>query len=579
MTKFKIQKIVCRLRNPFRLPFTALRDEQRNRNTPDGEKLKFILLFGFCALALFCALSFYICHSVAYAEELKAKAPEALTKCICEGKSGQLICLDELKDPYFKDNKYNDFIGLLKGLCPGNKEVESAINYYVALARYSQLRYLEDAKSWDEYFAQGNDYRDDIVNYAQKAIAATTSKDAVNIYSRLLLYQFHKDQQDTFSDSALAELMSAVTGYAQSSDDMKTIKEAADKLVSYNENGKARELYKIYAQKLAGSSIKDAQLKDIAVSFYKDANLELAENIYDIYIERISKGLSKEKLARELTGIARSFAFGGDNNGTGDALYAEKIFRKIEELGGKKYFDEELMYLRAFNLEKAKDFAKAKDVYVEFLGAFPKSVHTDEVSYKTGIIFIYALRDLKSGRAYLEELFRKDAHSPYLLSSLYQLGLLKQWEGEPAQAQEYYNLLLKKIGNTDPDGLIVIQERLNEMAQDKPLEYNLRIGLDTALKEEFANLDMSKISLKSSSYLPEKDKGINISATANLGPTGCFQVELQYLWSGDLGLAKPAISQSEFQVSYKNPGTKLINLVLVSPEGITERAIDLVDVR
>ncbi|MFH0855270.1 MAG: hypothetical protein V1869_01955 [Candidatus Omnitrophota bacterium] len=537
----------------------------------------FCLFSGYCSLA---TGAFPV-----YAQE--EKGPKELTRCACEGKPDQDACLIELKDLYFKDNKYTDFVDVLKGACPGNKASGPIVDYYIALSRYSQLKYLEDAKSWDEYFAKGNDYRQDIVDYAQKAISGSAPEDAANVYSRLLLYQFHKDQQDSFSESSLDELMNAVTGYAQSNGDIKVIKEAADKLAVYNEKGKSKELYKVYAQKLAGSSIKDAELKGLAASFYKDANIELAETVYDIYIERVSGSLSKEKLLQELTGIAQEFAYsltgngssGADSGRVPDPLYAEKVFKKIEEIGGKKAFDENLMYLRGFNLEKAKAFAQAKDIYVEFSKDFPKSAYSDEVVYKTGIIFIYALRDLKSGTVFLEQLARKDAVSPHVVSSLYQLGLLKQWQGDFAAAKEYYNAALEKIGSSDPEGLAAIRERLNEIAQNKPLEYNLKIGLDAALKDEFANLDMVKVNLRSSSYLPEKSKEVDIAAAASLGPTGCLQVELQYLWSGDLGLAKPAISQSEFRTSYGASGTKLINLVLVSPEGITERDIDLIDVR
>ena len=534
----------------------------------------FVLIFVILILSFICNLSFDICHS--YAEESKPNAAETLTKCICEGKTSQPVCLDELKDLYFKDNKYTDFVGLLKGICPENKTVEPAVNYYIAFARYSQLKYLEDVKNWDEYFAKGNEYRDDIVNCAQAALGATTSKDPLNIYSRLLLYQFHADQQDTFSEASLTELMSAVTGFAQSNGDMEVVRKIADKLIIYNESGKAKELYKIYALKLAGSDIKDAELRSIADKFYQDANLELAEIIYDIYIERISKGLSKEKLVSELTGVAKRFAY--NNNAAADPLYAEKIFKKIEEAGGKESWGEELMYLRGFNLEKAKVFAQAKDVYAEFLKTFPQSNHADEAAYKSGVIFIYVLRDLKSGRDYLEQLARKEVLSPHALAALYQLGLLKQWEGELPAAKEYYDLLLEKTGNSDPEALAVIQERLNEINQGKPLEYNLKLGLDAALKEEFANLNMNKVSLESSRYLPERGQEVAIHSVTSLGPTGCLQVELQYLWSGDLGMVKPAVTQPEFRTSYGTPGTKLINMVLVAPEGITDRSIDLIDV-
>ncbi|MDO8662099.1 MAG: hypothetical protein Q7K98_02610 [Candidatus Omnitrophota bacterium] len=521
-----------------------------------------LYLYIICILALF--------HNLCF-----AKTPEELTKCICEGKAGELACLEELKNTSFENNKYADFAELLKGLCPENKAIEPAIDYYLALTRSSQLKYLEDTKSWDEYFAKGNDYRDDLVKSAQKAISLTTTRNALNINSKLLLYQFYKDQMSASSDTILADLIWSVGEYSQSGNDINTIKVVADKLVGYNEKGKAKELYKIYARKLAGSEVKDAELKNIAAGFYKEGNLELSESIYDIYIERISTRPAKGKLPPELINIAKDFTY--RDAGSSDPFYAEKVFKKIEEIGGKKAFDESLIYLRGFNLEKVKAFAQAREIYIDLLKTFPVTLHADELTYKIGVISIYVLRDLKSGRDYFEQLVQKPVVSSYVLAGLYQLGLLKQWEEALAQAKEYYNLILAKAGETDPERAALTRERLNELEQNKPLDYNVKLGLDTALKEEFVNLDMSKLSLKSSDYLPEKDKEVNISSTSSLGPTGCLQVELQYLWSGDLGSAKPLSTQSEFPTTYKTAGTKVMVMVLVAPEGIIERGIDLID--
>jgi hypothetical protein len=55
-------------------------------------------------------------------------------------------------------------------------------------------------------------------------------------------------------------------------------------------------------------------------------------------------------------------------------------------------------------------------------------------------------------------------------------------------------------------------------------------------------------------------------------------VELQYLWSGDLGGANPGVEMSNFQGAYADPGTKVINIVLVSPAGIIDRTFTMVDV-
>ncbi|MFA5349757.1 MAG: hypothetical protein WC357_00330 [Candidatus Omnitrophota bacterium] len=523
----------------------------------------------------------FICHSGSgngylSAAELEPKTPEALTKCIREAGNSSLACLEDLKNIYFKDNRYADLVGLLKGLLPVDKAIEPSLYYYIALGRYSQLKYLEETKSWDEYFARGNEYRDDIVNASEKAIKATRLAEPVQVYSKLLLFQFHKDQQDAFADGALTDLMASAKAYAQSGGDIKTVKDIADKLSYYGEKGKAKELYKIYAQQLSGSQIQDEGLKDIAANFYKEGNLELAENIYDIYINRIFPALPPEEMIQELTNIARDFVY--RDEALCDTAYAEKLFKKIEEIGGKQAFNEELMYLRGFNLEKSKAYAQAKDIYLDFIARFPHSSHQDELIYKIGLIYTYILRDLEQGRGYFKQLSQKLSLLPYDLAGLYQLGLLNQWEGSLTEAKGYYDKLLQKIGDTDPERLALAKERLKEITQGAPLEHNLKMGLDTALKEEYANLDMSKLSLESSYYQAGKNTELALSSISSLGPSGCLQVELQYLWSGDLGGARPAVTQPAFKTSYKAAGTELIILVLVSPEGIAERSIDLIDV-
>ena len=52
---------------------------------------------------------------------------------------------------YFKENKYSEFVDFLDSYKITDKLNKSCINYYKALARYTQLNYLEEKQSWDEY--------------------------------------------------------------------------------------------------------------------------------------------------------------------------------------------------------------------------------------------------------------------------------------------------------------------------------------------------------------------------------------------------------------------------------------------
>jgi len=502
----------------------------------------------------------------------------ALSKQIIESKTSQDLYapFESLKVFYFKDNKYSEFVDFLKSLEQKKKTLGPFVNYYIALSRYTQLKYLEEKQLWDEYFAQGNNYRDELTQSAQNAISGTTPKDAPNIYSRLILWQFHKNQQDAFLENSLSDLMASVLEYSKSASGPEPIKEVADKLLSYQEKGKSKELYKLYAEKLLSSGINDEGLSIAASGFYKEGNLELAQNIYDVYIDRITKSLPKEKSIPVLIDITKSFAYKDD--GSSDAVYAEKIFSKIEELSGKGVFDQELMYLRAFNLEKAKDYPKAKDVYNDLILKFPETSHSDEAVYKEGVICTYVLKDINQGRIYFEKLAQKTTPSSQVISSLYQLGLLSQWENDFDKAKSYYNKLIEQAAANFADTVTLARQRLKEIEEAKPLEYNLKTFIDVSLKKEYSTFDMTKLDLKAHPYSSKIDTSVSINSTAYTAPTGCMQVELQYLWSGDLGTNQPSVNQPSFDTTYTSKGTKEINLIVVSPTGIIDRSFDLVDV-
>ena len=573
-----------------------------------NQKSKFVIIF--LVIIAICDMRYAICRL--YAQD-KNKL-DALSKQIMEAKSNNELYLafEELADLYFNENKYNEFVEFLNSSAKQKKTLEPTIDYYIALCRYYQLKHLEEKQSWDEYFSQGNNYRDELTKSAQKTIDSLGPADVLGVYARLILWKFHRDQQDALSEGALSDLMNSVLTYAKDATNLVPLKDVASQLMSYNEKAKAGQIYKIYVDKIVASNIKEDELNTIASGFYKEGNLELSEGLYDVYIERITKSTPREKLIPILIDIAKLFTplekvhpnkensltgFTYKDEGLTDAFYAEKVFKKIEEIGTKDAFDEGLMYLRAFNLEKAKEYKSAKDGYIELVKRYPQTIHNDEADFKTGIIYTYVLRDIKTGRTYFEKLSQKETLSPQGISSLYQLGLLSQWEEDFIKAKEYYNKLIEKAGpvrNTEPlergnkisngagDGFTetvnLAKERLKEIEETKPINYNLKTFLDVSLKEEYAMLDASKLDLRSHPYKTKKNEVVNINSTPYMAESGCFQIELQYLWSGHIGTAKPPLDEPAFNTHYTDNGTKEINLVVVSPTGIVDRNIDMVDV-
>jgi TPR repeat protein len=502
----------------------------------------------------------------------------ALTEKIINSKNDEeaFKSLQEISDLYLKENKYNDFVEFLKSLNVKKKTLGPFINYFIAQTRYQQLKYLEEAQNWDEYFSQGNNYRQDITEACGQTINSTLPKDFLNLYARLILWQFHKDQEDVFAEQALADLMSSVIEYSKSTASTVAIKTVADKLSSYGEKAKSRILYKVFVDRLTVTNIKDEELVNLAGGFFREGNLDLSEAIYDVYIERILKS-AKEKAIAVLTEIAKQFSY--HPHGQYDLFYAEKVFAKLEEIAGKGSSNEELTYTRAYNSEKAKDYARAFEVYQDLTARFSTTAHLDEAYYKMGLISTYILRDIKTGKEYFQKLADKETISTQVISSLYQLGLLSQWEENFTKAKDYYNLLVEKAGEGFGDDVSLANERIKEIDKPAPMEYSLKTFLDLSLKEGYEEFKMAKLDLIASLYLTDKAELTGITTVIYKPESGCTQVEVQYLWSGNLGKTKPQQEQSSFDTSYLYSGAKVINLVAVTPGGVVDRDMIIIDTK
>lgn len=504
-----------------------------------------------------------------------------LTKQILESKTGSPV---EEINKYFKEaaeqfiagNKFDDCVDYLKSLVKKNPEIEAAGNYYIAFTRYSQLKHLEESQNWNEYFNKGNDYRGQILESAQLAIDKTTAKNPVNINARMVIWRLFKDQDDALADSALLSLMDAVTEYSKGAKDILPIKECGDLFLSYGDKAMSKELYKLYVNKLNMSEISDKELQETAAGFYKEVNLDLAETAYDVYIEKITKTMPKEEAAPVLLGIAKQFSCA--SHGPKDMVYAEKIFQKMEESAQGSAFGEDIFYLRALNLVKIKEFNKAKEIYINMLKNFPDSIYKNKAGYRIGIIYAYIFKDLDTGLKYFEGLSQQENVDTEVIAGLYQLGLLNQWSNDLNKAAGYYNKLRERAKDSFPEKVTLAEERLKEINQEKPMDYGLKIFLDAALGKDDKAFDRTKVDINSSQYSLKKQESFNVGSIVHTAQTGCMQVEMEYFWSGDLGNNAPLNNVSEFDMSYKDAGVKEINLVVMSPSGIIDYSIELIEV-
>jgi hypothetical protein len=140
--------------------------------------------------------------------------------------------IEESKTKYLAANQYNEFVGFLDNFKGKDKVDPLCLKFYKAQARYLQLKYLEEKQSWDDYFANGNTYRQQLVENAQKVIDRADTGNPLRPKARLLLWQFHYDQQDVFAAQALDDLITDVNVYAKEAGDPELVKNIADKLLA-----------------------------------------------------------------------------------------------------------------------------------------------------------------------------------------------------------------------------------------------------------------------------------------------------------------------------------------------------------
>ena len=505
---------------------------------------------------------------------------EESTKCVMEKATAQEAypCFEALKDAYFKDNRYADFVDLLNSVKAKKKNLAAYADYYIALSRYQQLKYLEQAQKWDDYFANGNTYRDELTASAKAALEGTLPRDAAHAGAALILWKFHKDQQDAFTDAAFADMSAAALAYARDPMDLSLVKKIAEELAAYGERAKSKEVYKLYVDKVMASAGSDDDLAKTAAAFFNEGNVDLSSTVYDKYIAALeaAKDADKNKTAQVLSEIAKKFSY--KDNAACDPAYAEKIWKKMETLAGGGAFDQDLIYLRAFNLEKIKDYKGAYDVYAELVNRYPDTVHLDTAVYKMGVMQVYAFRNLDKGREYFQQLAQKETVSPQVIASLYQLGLLSQWAADTIKAKDYYNRLIERGAGNFQQTRSLADKRLSEIDGQKDIEYNLKTFLDASLKSDSPAFNPDKADVNAVKALSKTDEAVSVTATAYAGESGCSQVSLYYLWSGDLGDAAPASDQADFSPHYTSPGTDVVNLVVMSPNGILDRSFVFIDI-
>ena len=521
---------------------------------------------------------FLAVNSHVRAQEAEGVKLKQLEEQVLANPRENALAIKELSNLYFTAGQYNQFADFLGKLTKDKvQDCSSAAGYYLALCRYHQLRHLEEAQDWQEYFDKGADYREELFRQTRD-IALNCPNSPFAIRAQTINWLEHKARNDGEREDSLNKVISLINGYVKQAqvDDIEVIKEAADILSREKETAFSKAAYNLYVNRMIAKEVSIDKLRHSAQEAYNQGNLELSEAIYERYLQLVAGFFSKDKFAAELTVLANEFAAGGSGKNS-DPQYAEKIFSALEDSSGAEYFSQELQYLRAYNLERMKEYSECVKEYEELASRFSSGGYTDRALFKLGLVYTYILGQKEKGLASWQKVIERDSSLNYVLESLYHKSLISQYEGKSDQAKAGYEKIVQLIADkTDFKGLGErVSLRQKEISEVKEIEYNLKMFLDSSLKEEA--LHQSPLELLVRPPKVEVQEEVKFSSQQPVLQTGCIAPELTYLWSGDLGESVLVPVEPEFVSRYQYPGVKAVNLVVLSPAGVVGSALEMVE--
>lgn len=474
--------------------------------------------------------------------------------------------LEMLAKIYFRENKYNDFVIFIKESLPkiSDKKQLAVAAYYISWARFEQLRYLEKNQLWQEYFDKGVAYRQEFSRNVETVSDSVLSDEALFLDALFLKWRFLKEDQDVREREALDSLLSSVERYAEKSNDFMGLKKIAAALSEAEEISSARYIYGLYVNSIAKSDKPAGEIKKTAEAALAGGESELAVILFDLYLNKLDRK-NEAVFVRELSDIARAFSYKSKNF---NAEYAEKIFGLLDESCSGECYGEELLYTRAKNLQYSGMLIPSAAEYRKLVERFPKTKYADEADFKNGVVELYVRGNVESAGEILGRLAKEGMNADYRLLALYHLGLIYQWQGDLKSAKNYYQQIAgfsKTEISADLEGQLSL--RLSEVNGALPLEYNLRVFLDTAWKNNAPD-KYTPLEIKIEPDFALMNKDVTFFASSFQAAFGCLVQKTAYLWSGQVCALEPDINSPKLNCAYKQPGTKVVNIVVINSSGV-----------
>ena len=538
---------------------------------------------------IFLTVCGWLCLSVAAsaqeAASTQAAVPsaETLKASVAPDDPQGLANLKSVVAWYVGDGKFDELVAYLDSLLKKGFERLPDVYFYRAYARNAQLDSWKKIKNWEGVYDKGPEIKTAMekdLAQAEKFVAGRPDMALRIAFLRWLI----ASQDDPEAAAGLFDgLVSKAKSVPAQPDTMALIKEMADSLSSYEDKNLSRRLYEIYASALKASGPGPEQLKKAGQDFVQQKNIYLAKTLFEGYLEQFAG--DPEVLAKETVLIADKFAHQGYEEAL-DPVYAESLYQKAFDLAGQKAFTAPSQYSRAFNLERMKDFEAALKEYGKVLSDYPDFSAPAEVEFRASVLRAYAIKDIKGASSSFEHIKTAYPAGRLALASLYQLGLLSQWEAKNDAAKAYYEELAASAqsqgADMEKDELVLLsRERLQEIEENKPMKYALRLffeGIfgraeDAETQGMSLNVDLTGRPAKA----PVNDDIVFTVTTSN-PVTGCMMPAYSYEWSGETGAAANIPNSATLTTSYGAQGIKVTHVAVVGNNGLEGVAFEMVQI-
>jgi tetratricopeptide (TPR) repeat protein len=468
------------------------------------------------------------------------------------------------------------------GRVEGEAQVSGAQERYAkALVRYQEIEAWKETKNWEAVYDQAPQTRKEIFADLDAAQKAAKDDPALKLRIADLRWRLARDAEDENAPAFFEVIVAAAREAVKTPSVVPVVQEIADGMAGFEDKNLSRRLYEIYVGAVAASGLSQEEFLKSAQLFLDQGNVYLAKSMYEKYLD----AFFPEPTARaaEMVMIADKFAHPGTRPAL-DPVYAESLYQQAAELSPATVFGADSLYRRAYNLERLKDTEAALAEYQSLVERYLDFSRRPEALFRMGVLTAYAQKDIAKAQEYFKKIVTDFPDDVLVPAALYQAGLLDQGQKKNDDAKAAYDAVMAEAAkrglDPDKDELVLLtRERLSEIAEGKDIKYGLRLFLEQTFKTS-AEISQGSLAVDVMADPPvdSRDTPLRFLVTTSNPQTGCMMPDFSYEWSGETGTIANIPNAAELTTSYREPGLKVVCVVVNGNNGPEGAGFDIVQV-